>query len=110
MAYSNPNIPTIDITGVDPITGYVTNGLCAGTPANTAGYFAKGCVIQDTTNGLIYQNAGTVASPSFTVNGTGASGASGASGQSGASTSGVSGATGASGQSGYSGASGASGI
>ena len=91
------------------------NGLAMLALANTtgetqAGTYQIGCLLIRTDNGTLYQNTGTVASPSWTINGTGASGASGASGA--VSASGASGATvsGASGAKGESGASGASGV
>lgn len=101
MAFSNPNIPTVDITDADPITGYVTRGIVAGTPPDTAGYFVKGCLIQDTTNGVLYQNTGTTASPTWTANGTGAAGATGPTGYTGGA--GAAGATGPTGYTGYTG-------
>ena len=80
------------------------------TPEATANLFQKGCICLETTAGTLYQNTGTFASPTWSVNGTGASGASGASGSSGVSGATVSGASGASGFSGASGASGVSGV
>ena len=63
MAKSNPNLPTVDITGQDPITGYITSGISDSTPVTTAGYFAIGCILENATNGLVYSNVGTVAVP-----------------------------------------------
>ncbi len=63
MAYSNPNIPTIDIEEQDPTTGYILEGTCSGVPAATAGYFAVGCELEDRLGSGSYVNTGTVASP-----------------------------------------------
>ena len=109
MAYSNPNIPTIDITDADPITGYVTRGICQGVPAATAGYFVKGCLIQDITNGTLYQNTGTTASPTWTANGTGATGATGPAGATGPTGYTGPSVTGATGPTGYTGPTGETG-
>jgi len=84
------------------------NGLAMLALANTSGEtqaatYQIGCLLIRTDNGTLYQNTGSVASPSWTINGTGASGASGASGA--VSASGASGASGVTGTSGVSGAS-----
>lgn len=80
MAYSNPNIPTIDIREQDPVTGLVLIGTCAGTPPSGASYpnyFALECMIIDTTGAGWYQNTGTVAVPAWTLNQQGATGPTG---------------------------------
>ena len=80
------------------------------TPGTEANMYSEGCLCIRTDNGTMYQNTGSFASPSWSVNGTGASGTSGATGASGYSgTSGVSGVSGFSGTSGTSGKSGTSG-
>lgn len=63
MSKSNPNLPTINITGADPVTGYITSGISDSTPVTTAGYFATGCILENATNGFVYSNTGTPASP-----------------------------------------------
>ncbi len=63
MAYSNPNIPTIDIEEQDPNTGYVLEGTCSGVPPTTAGYFATGCELEDRGGTGSYVNTGTPAAP-----------------------------------------------
>ena len=80
MAYSNPNVPTIDIQQVDITTGLITLGLCAGTPPSGATYpniFSLECIIQDTTGAGVYQNTGTVAIPAWSLNQLGATGPTG---------------------------------
>ncbi len=72
------------------------------TPETTANMYSEGCICIRTDNGTLYQNTGSFASPTWSVNGTGASGTSGATGASG--TSGFSGKSGFSGTSGTSGA------
>ncbi len=74
------------------------------TPETTASTYSAGCICIRTDSPAIYQNTGTFASPTWTVNGTGASGTSGATG-----ASGFSGTSGFSGKSGFSGTSGTSG-
>lgn len=103
MSKSNPNIPTVDITDADPITGYVTRGIVEGVPPSTAGYFVKGCLIQDITNGTLYQNTGTTASVTWTANGTGAAGATGPTGPIGSTGYTGPSVTGATGPTGYTG-------
>ncbi len=63
MAYSNANIPTIDIEKQNPETGYVEEGTCLGVPAATAGFFAVGCELVDRAGSGTYINVGTVAAP-----------------------------------------------
>ena len=49
--------------------GYITLCQTTGAFPTTASKFAKGCIIQDSSTGYVYRNAGTVASPSWqTVN------------------------------------------
>ncbi len=73
------------------------------TPQTTANMYSEGCLCIRTDNGSLYQNTGSFASPTWSINGTGASGTSGATG-----TSGFSGTSGTSGFSGKSGTSGTS--
>jgi len=77
MAYSNPNIPTVDIITADPVTMLVTHGVCTGTPpagATYAGIFALECIMQDQGGIGIYEQTGTVAVPAWTLIGLGTSG------------------------------------
>jgi hypothetical protein len=81
MAKSNPNIPYIDIEEQDPVTGYISQGTSENaTIPTTAGLFALGCLIQDTTTGIWYQNTGTVAVPVWTAVGAGKNATTGISG------------------------------
>src|SRR5450830_892326 len=79
MAYSNPNIPTVDIITMDPVTTLVTHGVCVGTPpigAAYAGIFALECIMQDQGGIGIYEQTGTVAVPAWTLLGLGSGGGS----------------------------------
>ncbi len=91
------------ISSVTDIALVDANGLamlakCNTTPETQANVYQVGCLMIRTDNASLYQNTGTSASPSWSVNGTGASGTSGATGASG--TSGFSGKSGFSGTSG----------
>lgn len=46
-------------------SGNVMEGTFEGTPPTTANKFAVGCKIQDKTNGILYVNDGTLASPTW---------------------------------------------
>ena len=59
---TNSLIPGILILENDS-NGYVTRGNTAGALLTTAGYFATGCVLVDTTTAKQYINTGTVAVP-----------------------------------------------
>lgn len=83
MAKSNPTIPTVDIVEQDPVTGYVLEGSCVGAVPTTAGIFIKGCEILREDTGVVYQNMGTLASPSWQPIGTGAAGPTGPTGDTG---------------------------
>lgn len=63
-------------------TGYILV-TSNNTPETTANTYSEGCLCIRTDNGSLYQNTGSFASPSWSLNGTGASGASGTSGKSG---------------------------
>jgi hypothetical protein len=91
MAYINPLIPTVDVqqmeqpksNGSAPL---ITFGTVIGTPpAGTTygGLFALECLLQDLEGTAVYQNSGTVASPSWSTIGTGAAGATGPTGPTG---------------------------
>lgn len=67
---------------------------CNGVPATTAYVYEKGCLMIRTDNGTTYQNTGTLASPSWTLNGTGAVGPTGPQGPTGYTGASVIGATG----------------
>jgi hypothetical protein len=45
--------------------GLYVRGLknTAGAPVTTAGYFQRGCIIQNTASGVVYANTGTTAIP-----------------------------------------------
>lgn len=62
-------MPRVDELGVviydNDSNGYITDGAYPGTTPTTAGKFAVGCRMVDTTNGKEYYNAGTVAAPSW---------------------------------------------
>lgn len=55
-----------------------------GEPETTANVFAVGCLALDTTNGAIYQNTGTSASPTWSINASAATGVTGPTGATGA--------------------------
>lgn len=75
---------------------------CSGVPATTANVYEKGCVMLRTDNGTMYQNTGTLASPSWTLNGTGAVGPTGPLGPTGYTGASITGATGSTGYTGAS--------
>lgn len=112
MAFSNPNIPTIDITQVDVASGLITLGTCHGTPPAGAGYpnlFSLECIIQDMDGAGVYQNTGTVAVPAWSLNQLGATGPTGPgnftgyTGYTGPAVTGATGPSGAIGATGYTG-------
>lgn len=68
MAKSNPNIPTVNITLQDPVTGYVVQGIVEGVPpagSTYAGIFALDAFLQDKNGSGVYQMTGTVAVPAW---------------------------------------------
>ena len=69
MAYSDPNIPTVDIVEEDPITGLISEANCKGVPPTTTNRFALECQITDLDGTGIYINTGTVALPVWTLQG-----------------------------------------
>lgn len=80
MAYTNPNIPTVNIEEQDPITGLVSEGTVNGTPPAGATYgniFSLECELTDLDGGGTYTNTGTVAVPAWSLFGTVASLANG---------------------------------
>lgn len=99
---------TVTQVALTNAAGNAMLAMSSGAGETQAGVYAVGCLLIRLDTQALYQNSGTVASPSWTINGTGASGASGASGTSG--FSGISGFSGTSGTSGYSGTSGTSGF
>ena len=118
MAYSNPNIPTVDIQQQEAVaTGgrtdrLITFGTVKGTPPTGATYaniFSLECLLQDIDGSAVYQNTGTVAVPAWTLIGTGAAGATGPTGYTGytgytgPSVTGATGYTGPIGPTGYTG-------
>lgn len=107
MAYSNPLISTVDIQQQEAVAdatyghNLITFGTVLGTPpagAAYAGLFSLECILQDINGVGAYQNTGTVASPAWTVIGTGAAGATGYTGYTG-----YTGRTGYTGYTGYTG-------
>ncbi len=48
--------------------------MTSGAPANTAGRFIPGAIVQNAITGVLYYNSGTTASPNFIVIGSGGSG------------------------------------
>ncbi len=121
MAYSNPNIPDVDIQQVEPVNGLITLGtLTDGVNPNTAclasNTFALNCILQELGGTTIYKNAGSLTTPNWTtISGgaagpTGPTGSTGATGQTGApGTAGATGSTGATGATGPTGPTGATG-
>lgn len=89
---------------------------CSGVPPTTADIYEKGCLMIRTDNGTQYQNTGTLASPTWTLNGTGAVGPTGPAGPTGftgpigaTGTTGYTGNLGPTGPTGYTGPQGATG-
>ena len=122
MSKFNPNIPTVDIEQVDIETGLVTFGTVVGTPPSGAGYagiFSLECILQDMNGAGVYQQTGTVAVPSWSLNGLGAtgftgytgpnSGFTGYTGYTGPNITGYTGYTGPTGYTGYTGPAGVTG-
>ena len=69
MAYSDPNIPTVDIVEEDPITGLISEANCKGVPPTTTNRFSLGCQVTDLDGTGIYINTGTVETPVWTLQG-----------------------------------------
>lgn len=113
MAYINPLIPTVDIEQAEGATGLVTFGTVKGTPPGGATYaniFALQAILQDINGAGVYQNVGSVAVPSWSLNGLGATGATGYTGPIGPTGyTGPAGAATATGATGYTGPIGATG-
>lgn len=69
MAKSNPNIPNVNITLQDPVTGLVLQGILEALPVPTvAGIFAPEATLQEIGGSGIYQNTGTTAAPVWRLN------------------------------------------
>lgn len=91
MAYSNPNIPTVDIQQMEQPksaggTPLITFGTVIGTPPTGTAYanlFSLECLLQDLEGTAVYQMTGTVEDPSWEAIGTGAAGATGPTGPTG---------------------------
>ena len=81
--------------------GLALFGVVNTTPETQANTYSKGCLLIRTDNGTLYQNTGTSASPSWTVNGVGAVGPTGPLGPTGYTGASVIGATGSTGYTGY---------
>ncbi len=93
----------VALTGVD---GLVFFAKCVGAAPSTANVFAAGCLMIRTDTTALYQNTGTAASPTWTLNGTGAAGATGPTGYTGFTGPAVTGPTGYTGYTGPIGATG----
>ncbi len=93
----------------DDISGQVFFAKCSGAPPTTANIFAKGCLMIRYDNGTLYQNTGTYASPSWTLNGAGTTGPTGPTGYTGYTGPAVTGPTGYTGFTGPDGATGPTG-
>ena len=108
LAYQNPLIPLVDIQQQEQPKSnssyqLITLGTVIGSPSQYAGatyanIFALECLLQDLNGSAVYQNTGTVASPSWSTIGSGAAGATGYTGYTG--YTGPAGATGATGYTG----------
>lgn len=99
------------ISSVTSVALLDENGLamlasCNTTPETQAATYQKGCVMIRTDNGTMYQNTGTTASPSWTLNGVGSVGPTGATGYTGPTSTGPTGYTGFTGPLGATGATG----
>jgi hypothetical protein len=81
--------------------GLAMSATCDTTPETQANVYQKGCILQRTDTGGVYQNTGTSASPTWTLNqtATGPTGLTGPTGPTGPAT-GVTGPTGATGPTG----------
>ncbi len=78
----------VPISSVTMIAFTDSNGLayfatCNTTPETQTNQYQTGCMMIRTDNGTWYSNTGTPASPSWTLNGTGATGATGPTGYTG---------------------------
>jgi hypothetical protein len=80
--------------------GLAILAVCNTTPETQADTYSKGCVMIRTDNGTMYQNTGTSASPTWTVNGVGSVGPTGPTGYTGFTGPSVTGATGPTGYTG----------
>ena len=76
---------------------------CTGVPPATASTFGVGCIMIRYDNGTCYQNTGTYASPTWTLNGVGSVGPTGPTGYTGPAITGPTGYTGPQGATGYTG-------
>ena len=91
--FFTPISATCDVALTDR-DGNAMLAQCAAVPPTTANIFAIGCIMIRQDNGTMYQNTGTVASPTWTLNGVGAVGPTGATGYTGPSITGYTGYTG----------------
>jgi len=82
MIGSNFGVPISTVTNVwfSGQDGLALLVVCSGACETQASTYSKGCLAIRTDNGTLYQNTGTSASPSWTLNGTGAAGATGPTG------------------------------
>lgn len=105
MAGTNFFTPISSVTDVAFVdqSGLALLAKCNTTPETQADTYQKGCVMLRTDNGTMYQNTGTSASPTWTVNGVGALGPTGPTGYTGPAVTGPTGYTGPQGATGYTG-------
>jgi hypothetical protein len=82
---------------------------CSGIPPTTASIYEPGCLMIRYDNGTTYQNTGTLASPTWTLNGTGSVGPTGPTGYTGFTGPAVTGPTGYTGYTGFTGPAGPTG-
>jgi hypothetical protein len=91
---------TVYLTDPNKLAILVSCNTTAETQANV---YQIGCILIRTDNGATYTMTGTSASPSWTLNGTGAAGATGPTGYTGPTSTGPTGYTGPIGATGYTG-------
>lgn len=71
MSYqSNPNIPTVNILAMDPVTKLVTHGTVTGVPPVVASIFAPQCHLYGIDGTGSYVNDGTAVSPVWSMSAT----------------------------------------
>lgn len=85
---AHTNVALVDPNGLAMLVS------CDTTPETQANVYQVGCLLIRTDNAALYSMTGTSASPSWTVNGTGAAGATGPTGYTGPTSTGATGYTG----------------
>ena len=95
---------TAYLTNADGVSGNDTGAVifatCPGAAPTTANIYAPGCLMIRLDTKATYQNTGTTASPTWTLNGTGGTGGTGPTGATGGTGTGPTGPTGATGPTG----------